>query len=260
MKLHIMNPQKRRRRTGKRKVKPVARKKTAKRTGRKRRRRRNPAPNPTRRRSTRRRSSRRRRNPALLGGLTREFSDFLPRLAGKLTVAYVVQRYGSMGQLFGGSPVQSQTAGTSWTFGQYVLAYLVAVYGSKLFGRVLNGAKFREGAMDLIMTKFIWTEGIARSDWARAQFGAPQVAYSPRTGQTWIAQGGQYSAMQGAMGDGLVTASPLDGLVEASPLDGPYGSSFGHLVAADTLSPKKLKNARYSGTAYRSNYNAAYSQ
>lgn len=243
MKVHLINPPPKRRRTG-RKKKTVAKKRRKRATKR----RRNPTSNP-RRRTGRRRS--RRRNPSLKG-LGREFSSFLPRLAGKLAVAWVVRRYGSSGQLFGGAQMNSQTAGGSWTLGQYVLAYVTAVYGSKLFGKVLNASAFREGAMDLILTKFVWTEGIARSDWARAQFGAPQVAYSPGTGQSWIQQGGQWSAMQG-----LVEADALDGLVEADALDGEYGA-YGHLVDADTLTPKRAKNARYSGTAYKSNYNAAY--
>lgn len=254
MKLNIINPPKKRRRTAGRKTRPVPkkrRKRSAKKTTRRRR-----TNNPPRRYHPKRRRTRR-RNPSLLG-LGKEFGDFLPRLAGKLVVAWVVRRYGTSGSLFGGAPTTSQTAGTSWTLGQYLLAYLAAVYGSKLFGRVLDSGKFREGAMDLILTKFVWTEGIARSDWARQQFGAPQVRWSPQTGQSWLAQGGQWSAMQGGMGDALVEQSPLDGLVEATPLDGTGGSSYGHLVAEETLTPKRRKNARYTGSAFTSNYNAAY--
>jgi len=189
----------------------------------------------------------------VLGGLSKEFSDFLPRLAGKLVVAWVVRRYGSTGQLFGGGPVNSQTAGQSWTFGQYILAVLAAHFGSKVFGRVISGEKFREGAIDLILTKFVWTEGIARSDWAKTQFGSPQIRYSPRSGQSWLAQGGQWSAMQG-----LVEASPLDGLVEASPLDGNAGrGGYGHLMPASTP-PAVADRARWSGSGYTSKFNAVY--
>lgn len=243
MKVHLINPPPKSRRAGGRK-KTVAKKRTKR--APKKRRARNPA------KPKRRRRGRRTNNPSLKG-LGREFSQFIPRLAGKLAVMWVVQRYGGAGQLLGGGQVQSQAAGGSWSAGQYILAYLTAVYGSKLLGKVVNAAGFREGAMDLILTKFVWTEGIARSDWARQQFGAPQVAYSPDTGQSWIQQGGQWSAMQG-----LVEADALDGLVEADALDGTGGSAYGHLVDADTLSPRRAKNARYSGSAYSSNYNAAY--
>ncbi len=244
MKVHLINPPKKKksRSAGGRKKKTVAKKR--KKPAKKRR-----AKNPAK---PKRRSGRRRSNPSLRG-LGREFSQFIPRLAGKLAVMWVVQRYGGAGQLLGGGQVQSQAAGGSWTAGQYILAYLTAIYGAKLLGKVVNPTGFREGAMDMILTKFVWTEGIARSDWARAQFGAPQVAYDPSSGQSWLAQGGQWSAMQG-----LVEADALDGLVEADALDG-TGSSYGSLVGPDTLSPKALKNARYSGTAYTSNYNAAYS-
>ncbi len=188
----------------------------------------------------------------MLGGLSKEFSDFLPRLAGKLVVSWVVRRYGASGQLFGGGPVTSQLAGQSWTFGQYILAVLTAHFGSKVFGRVISGDKFREGAMDLILTKFVWTEGIARSDWAKQQFGSPQVRASP-DGQAWLAQGGQWSAMQG-----LVEASPLDGLVEASPLDGHRRrGGYGSLMPASTPHTE-ADRARWSGSGYTSKFNAVY--
>lgn len=251
MKLNIINPPKKRRRPAGGKKKTVAKKKRSKKAPKRRAPRKNNPP--------KRRRSSRRRNPSLRG-LGKEFGDFLPRLAGKLVVAWVIRRYGAQGQLFGGAVRNSPMAGGSWTLGQYVLAYLAAHFGAKVFGRVLDGTKFREGAMDLIMTKFVWTEGFSRSTWAQQQFGAPQVAYSPGSGQSWVAQGGQWSAMQGTgMGDALVSESPLDGLVESSPLDGAGGGGYGHLVAQDTLSPTAAKNARYTGSAYSNPYNAAYS-
>lgn len=149
----------------------------------------------------------------------------MPFFAGKLFTAFVVRKWGALGggagQLLGGGPVQSWTAGQSWTMGQYILAGLAAHFGAKLFGRskMLNASAFRKGGFDLIFTKLMWTEGIARSEWAKQQFGnAGNVAYSPGTGQTWLSQGGQSVAMQGGV---LVEASPLDGeLVTATPLDG----------------------------------------
>ena len=80
-----------------------------------------------------------------------------------------------------------------------------------------------------------------------------EVRYDQTTGQTWIAQGGRWMAMQGQdMGD-LVEASALDGeLVEASALDG-----MGHLLPANT-DRRAVTQGRYTGTGYTDNYHAAY--
>lgn len=151
-----------------------------------------------------------------------EVNKWLPAFAGKLFVAFAVRKVGGLGggQLLGGAPIQSPTAGQSWGLGQYIVAALAAHFGAKLFKRVLNPSEFRRGGLDLLFTKLIWTEGIARSDWAKQQFGNTGPSYSPSTGQTWLSTGGRSVAMQGE----LVEASPLDGeLVEASPLDGHRG-------------------------------------
>lgn len=261
MKVHVINP-KRRKRSGptSRKRAPVAKKKARKRRAPARR-----APAPKRRAPARRRRntnpaprrrSTRRRNPSIGGGITREFQRFMPRLAGKLWVAWVVRRWGALGgaggQLLGGGATQSWTAGSSWTLGQYILAGVAIHFGSKIFGRVMPAEQFREGGWDLILTKLVWTEGISRSDWAKAQFGSPRVAYSPGSGQAWMEQGGQWSALQGE--ERIVEASPLDGtrIREASALDG-----MGHLLPPD-VSASVAKQGRYSGSGYVNNYQAAY--
>lgn len=155
-----------------------------------------------------------------------EVNKWLPAFAGKLFVAFAVRKVGGLGggQLLGGAPTQSPTAGQSWGLGQYIVAALATHFGSKLFKRVLNPAEFRRGGYDLLLTKLVWTEGIARSDWAKEQFGNYSTSYSPSTGQTWLSAGGRQVAMQGE----LVESSSLDGeLVEASPLDGSNGGQRG---------------------------------
>ncbi|TPV95536.1 MAG: hypothetical protein B7733_09425 [Myxococcales bacterium FL481] len=169
-----------------------------------------------------------------------------------------MRRWGSLGgvggQLLGGGPVQSWTAGTSLTFGQYILGALAVHFGSKIFGKFLNAEEFRRGGYDLLLTKLVWTEGIARSDWARSQFGNVGVRYSPDTGQTWLSQGGQWAAMQGE----LVEASPLDGeLVEASPLDGSPTHAYGRLMPS-TTPDREANMGRYLGAGFTNRYNAAY--
>lgn len=125
--------------------------------------------------------------------------------------------------------VTSPTAGQSWTLGQYVLAAVALNIGAKLFGRFWSETDFRQGGWHMIFMKLVWTEGIARSDWAREQFGA-KISYDPSNGSTWLTQGGQQVSMQGTEDTRIVEASPLDGgedigerLRVASPLDG-YGT------------------------------------
>jgi hypothetical protein len=184
----------------------------------------------------------------------------MPRLAGKLWTSWVVRRWGALGgaggQLLGGGPVQSWTAGSSWTLGQYGLAILAAHFGSKLFGKVLDAGDFRQGCWDLILTKLIWTEGIARSDWAKSQFGSPRIRGNRRTGQAWLQQGGQWEALQGAhgMGDTIVDAGALDGpmgdtIVTANQLDG-----LMHPGTPDAIAQR----ARWTGSGDVNPWNAAY--
>lgn len=250
--VHVINPppkgskKTRRKKTAKRttskRTDTVAKKKTTRRrktTTRRRRRKSNPSTTTAvARRRPRRRATptrRRRRNPStrsMGGAFMGEVNKWLPAFAGKLFVAFAVRKVGTLGggQLMGGAPIISPTAGQSWGLGQYVVAALATHFGSRLFKRVLNPSEFRRGGYDLILTKLVWTEGIARSDWAKAQFGNLGPSYSPATGQTWLSTpSGRSVAMQGE----LVAASPLDGeLVEASPLDNTHSASGGRAMTS----------------------------
>lgn len=155
----------------------------------------------------------------------RHFAQWMPFFAGKLWVAFCVRKFGSQGQLLGGSPMFSPTAGQSLGITQYLVAGIATFVGSKLAGtsKLLSATEFQRGCFDFIFTKLLWTEGIARSEVAQGYFGATP-SYQPRTGQTWLTRGNRSVAMQG-FGDELVQRSPLDGalgdeLVHRSPLDG----------------------------------------
>lgn len=224
---------------------------------RRRARRRNPSPP---RRAPRRR---RRRNPSRTGGtigaqLSRQVKGWAPRFLGKLWVAWLVRRWGGRGQLFGGDVVQSYTAGASLSFGQYILGAIGVHVGAMVFGsfKFINKAEFLDGGYDYLLTKLVWTEGFARNGWAKQQFG--NVRYSPGSGQTWVQQGDQWAAMQGAMGDALVEASPLDGeLVEASPLDGTGSYTYGHLMSSSATAEQK-RLGKWGGTGYVNPWAASY--
>jgi hypothetical protein len=169
-----------------------------------------------------------------------------------LTVAWAVKQWGKPGGLFGSSHT-SETAGTSWGWSQYAIAGAVATWGPKVFGRFIDATEFRRGAVDMIMFKAVWTEGISRSEWGVKQFGTGDVGYDTSDGQMYVDQGGRWGAMQG-----LVESSPMDGLVEASAMDGlAYG--YGHLLPAD-VSIETANRGKYSGSGYTSNYHAAFSR
>jgi hypothetical protein len=141
--------------------------------------------------------------------------------------------------------------GQSWTAPQYLVGFLVAQFGSKLYGKIHKGgeANFRRGAIELLFTKLVWTEGISRSPMARTALGTyeNQISYDQGTGQTWQNVGGRDVAMQGE----LVHASPLDGeLVHASPLDGG--------LLPPTVSDATDRFGRYSRSGYKNKYLAAY--
>jgi hypothetical protein len=179
---------------------------------------------------------------------------FIPRLLGKLAVAWAVKRWGNKGAIFSDQVYTSETYGNSWSMEQYLVAWAVATWVPKVFGRFLNASEFRTGAWDLILTKAIWTEGIARSDWAVQQFGATgDVQYDPTSGQMMIESRGQLMPMQGP----IVKQSPLDGLVGSSPLDGTGSYGYGHLLPAG-VSAQTAETGRQSGSGYVSNYHAAY--
>lgn len=267
--VHVINPKAGRKKTTKKKAakntarrkkgpKKVAKKKAA---SKKRKRRAAPKAAPRKRRRSnpapKKKKRRRRKNPdgvgmLGLGGLIGEAKKALPRLAGKLAVAWAVRRWGGTGSVWGGGVVTSPTAGESWTWKQYGIALLVAQFGPKVFGKFVDASGFRQGAMDLIVTKAVWTEGIARSPWAQQQFGTGDVMADPGNGQLYWDQGGRQVAMQG-----LVQASSLDALVEASPLDGPNDYSYGHLMPTGT-SAQEQATGLYQGSGYVDPYHAAY--
>lgn len=226
--------------------KPARRRAPAVRAPARRRRRRRKNPAPARRR--------RRRNPVGFGGVFIEMRNALPRLAGTLATAWAVRQFGKSGGLFG-QAYTSDTMGQSWGWSQYAIATAVAMWGPKLLGRLVNAKEFQRGAVDLIVQKFVWTEGIARNAWAVEQFGnAGDIGLDPGSNQLYVDQGGgSYSAMQG-----LVESSPLDGLVEASPLDGTT-SSYGHLLPPG-VSAATANTGRYSGSGYTSNFHAAFTR
>jgi hypothetical protein len=169
--------------------------------------------------------------------VTGQLKKFIPRLAGKLAVAFVVKKLSYEGSTWGGQT--SELAGAAWSWKQYAAAVGVAMYGGKLLGRFVNATEFAEGAWDLILTKAIWTDGIARSQFAVEQFGDGMVQVAPGTGQSWINQGGQYVNLQGGT---LVDASSLDGgtLVEASSLDGGTLVEASGMDGADVVYPGEV--------------------
>lgn len=185
--------------------------------------------------------------------MTNEMRTGLGRLIGKLATAWAVRRWSQQpGGLFG-TAYTSPTAGEGWSMPQYVIAGIVAMWGPTLLRRFVSPTEFRRGAVDLILEKFVWTEGIARNQWAVNAFGTGDVGYDASTGQSYVQQGNRWSAMQG-----LVQASPLDGLVEASALDGSPGYSYGHLLPPG-VPASTAKFGKQSGSGFTSQYHAAYS-
>ena len=145
----------------------------------------------------------------------------------------------------------SEFAGTSWTWRQYGIALAVAQFAPKLLSRVIDPTGFRQGAMDAIVMKFVWTEGISKSDWGREQFGTGDIYSDNSNGQLYWDQGGRQVAMQG-----LVASSSLDGLVEGGPMDGHDPSGYGHLLPAGTDAQTAYRGA-YHGSGYTDPYQAA---
>ena len=158
------------------------------------------------------------------------------------------------GGMFGQS-FTSPTAGEGWSLPQYAIAAATAWFGPKLLGRFVSGAEFRRGVVDLMVEKFVWTEVIARNQWAVGQFGAGDVGYNQNTGQSYVQQGNRWNAMQG-----LVQQTPLDGLVEQTPLDGQnLDYQYGHLLPTGT-SVGVQRAGKWSGSGWASPYHAAFTR
>lgn len=216
------------------------------------RRRRNPIANPAPRKVAKRRRS----NPSSRGGLgaiMSEVNSGVPRLLGKLAAAWAVRRYSNQAGGMFGQAHTSPTAGEGWSLPQYAIAAAVAMWGPKLFGRFIPSTDFRRGVVDLILEKFVWTEGIARSPWAVAQFGTGDVGYNAATGQSYVQQGSRWNAMQG-----LVEQTPLDGLVEQTPLDGNLDYQYGHLMDPASTSNGLQRSGKWHGSGYTNQYHAAF--
>jgi hypothetical protein len=172
-----------------------------------------------------------------------------------LAVSWAVRKWGGEGSLFdpNGSVITSEFAGTSWTWKQYGIALAVAQFGGKLLGRIVDPAGFRQGAMSAIVMKFVWTEGIQKSDWGKQQFGTGDVYNDTDNGQLYWDQGGRQVAMQGGR---LVESGALDGLVESSSLDGHDPGGYGHLMPSGTPAGEADGGA-YHGSGYVDPYHAA---
>lgn len=182
----------------------------------------------------RRRGRRRRRNPGLpgLGGITAEIKAGLPRLAGKLAVAAAI-KYVKASNVMGGP---SSIAGEPWGWQQYAVAAGVAMFAPKLLGRFINPTEFRRGAIDLMLTKALWTGVISKSAKAQELFGeiADGTQIYDSDGQGYLYDNGRAHAMQG-----LVTSGPMDGLVTGGPMDG--------FLPSNTPREESIKSA-YRGT------------
>ena len=214
------------------------------------------APKRRRRRTSNPAKRRRRSSPRMgtgINAITADMRTGLGRLIGKLATAWAVRRWSqSPGGIFGTAHT-SPTAGEGWSLPQYAIAGAVAMWGPALLRRFVNPSEFRRGAVDLMLEKLVWTEGLARSQWAQNAFGTGDVGYNGSSGQTYVQQGNRWNAMQG-----LVAASPLDGLVEASALDGDPSYSYGHLLPSG-VSADTTKFGKHSGSGYTSQVHAAYS-
>lgn len=264
--VHVINPKGKKKSAAKPKAKkkagkkPVAKKKIGKKRvakrrapstkapAKRRRRRRNPLP-ATRKK---RRGPPRTKNSAWgFGGLIGEAQKALPRVAGMLAVAWAVRKWGGTGSLMGSQVVTSEFAGTSWTMRQYGIALIVAQFGGKLLSKIIDPSGFRQGAMDAIVMKFVWTEGIAKSDWGKQQFGTGDIYNDTDTGQLYWDQNGRQVAMQG-----LVEAGAMDGLVEGGPMDGHDSGGYGHLMSTGS-NAGELTGGAYHGSGYADPYHAA---
>lgn len=163
----------------------------------------------------RRRRSHRRSNPGFATGIMGAIKSAAPRMVGQLAVAAAVkfaERFG--GKSSGGNMSTAYGEPLSWM--QYAAGAAIALFAGKVVGRFVNAQQFQVGAIDYLLGKLVWTEGIARSSVATRFLGSPDGStYYDPDGQGWMSDGQQFNAMQG-----LVDAGPMDGLYEAGPMDG----------------------------------------
>lgn len=267
------------------------------------RRRRRTTTTPRRRRRRTRSNPRTRANPTRAQVTKRGFNIDLgtpfrravPTLAGKLMVAWAVRRWGDAE-----TAPYSPTAGSAWTFKNYLIGALTAGIAGEAIGRFWRkptGQKVYEGGMDLLMTKLLWTEGVARSPMMQTAFGQTDSNSQIRQlsaqategdilddgkGNRWLMQNGQWVAMMGmgenpyvpqalgAANQNPYMPEPLNGeLMEADYLgkytEDPLGGRLmeagplGHQMPMDT--PRNYAAASaYLDTGSPDPYHTAYQQ
>jgi hypothetical protein len=154
-----------------------------------------------------------------LGNIKGMLMGGVQRLSGTIVVAAAAkfaERWG--GKSSGGG--FSAMYGEPWTWQQYAAGLAAALFGGKLLGKFVNPVAFQTGAIDFLLGKALFTEGIARMPELQKYLGEAQEnsTYYDPNGQGYMAQDGQYVAMQG-----LVESNQYDGLgtlVQSNALDG----------------------------------------
>lgn len=219
----------------------------------KKRRKKNPEPvtaalaNPSRRRRRRKKNPaprrRRRRNPEGRAGRLLSIAQFpkgqsiLMAMLADLVIGFAVKRASTWtGDAWGtgmfGQAATSPYAGQGWSFRLYAAAGLALMLGA----RMVRGWRGEEAAREFshagwtqLARRFMYTEVIARNQWAQDTFGQVAQVVDTSDGTRWIEtpEGGWY-AMQGrlvpetAMGSRLVPETAMGryhGLRPARPVD-----------------------------------------
>lgn len=228
-----------------------------------------PRANPKKRR-------RARRNPTRAGGgllrgvnLRDDLRYALWRMGGKLVAAWAVQRFGDPPEANPGGP--SPTQGDRWTLKNMAIAWLAGLIGSQIAVRVVGreqAQRVYDGALDLALTKALWTEVVGRVPYGRAMFGqtngqpmlAQPAAGAPDgdilddgSGNRWIAQGGKWVAMQGVIEDpiGRLQAESRLGALQAE-------NRLGHVMTPDQAGTPADDFGRRTWRGSADPYAAAY--
>ena len=287
----MVNPSKKKKSAGRKKSKTMAKKR--RKTSTRRRRttaRRNPAPRRRRRSAARRNPAPRRRtgrsNPMGLKLSPKAWWNSGPlwRLGGKVVAAAAVMRFGDAPMApssapFGSGAEFSATMGQRWTIknaligavGAFIAGELVAQWKGKTAGQ-----QVLDGAMDLILAKFVWTDVVSRWGTAQGALGRTlqpgdsypagmggmdmgamhsmgamsNEIYQDNQGNVWMQDPttGQMVSMQG-----LVQEGPLGGLVQEGPL-GAYQANYLPAGTPDS----EVAWSEYSGAGSSDPYAAAF--
>jgi hypothetical protein len=190
----------------------------------------------------------------------------LARLAGKLTVAWCVRRWGDPE-----TEPTSATTGQAWTFKNYFIALLSSYLGGELVARMVGantGQHFYVGGIDMTATKLMWSELIHRWPAAAAALGSGAMGQADDfavlasqasegdilddgAGNRWLLQGGKWVAMMGDDGLGQVTeADYLGQVTEADYL--------GHVMPAEATLPSEAKLAVFQRRGSPDPYHSAF--